>query len=324
MAPNPAAPRAAQSRPSRSPFQGALLGGGIGDALGFPYESRPLDYRPRPLAFTGRRPGGISDDTQLTLVVGDTLLAQGWLDPEDLARRLVEWLPVAIGPGRATMQAVRRLQQGVRWHAAGSPSADSGAMRVAPIGLLRWDDPPLGLAEAVASALPTHHDALAAASAALMAEAVASLVQTDAEAFDPAPWLEGLARLADMLAPEPVAERRDPTSRVTLGDRMRAVGHHLHDPAPAVIGQLFYSGGYVLETMPAVLWAFIREYRDPAAVLAAAITVGHDTDTVGAMAGTLAGALHGVEALPQHLVAQLECRQELDTMACAFFERSGA
>ena len=315
--------RAAPSRPSRSRFQGALLGGGIGDALGFPYESRPLDYHPRPLVFTGRRRGGISDDTQLTLAVGDTLLAQGWLDPEDLARRLVEWLPVAIGPGRATIDAVLRLGRGVPWHAAGSPSAGNGAaMRAAPIGLLRWNDPPLRLAEALASALPTHHDPLAAASTAIMAEAVASLVQIDAEAFEPGPWLEGLARLADLLAPEPVAERRDPTSRVTLGERVRSVGSHLQDPAPEVIGQLFYSGGFVLETLPTVLWSFVTAYRDPTAVLTKAITVGHDTDTVGAMAGTLAGALHGVEALPPHLVAQLDCRQELDTMACALFERA--
>jgi ADP-ribosyl-[dinitrogen reductase] hydrolase len=312
----PAATGAADP-PSLDRFVGTLLGGAVGDALGYPYEGRDVDYGvTRSLRYGGRHPGGISDDTQLTLVVGECLLANGWLDPVDLSGRLVAWLPHGIGAGHATTSAVVRLAQGQPWYRAGSPSAGNGAaMRVAPIALLRWNDPVLRRCEAMLSALPTHHDALAVASTVVMAEAVSWLLVCDPDAFDHDAFIGHLVDGLDGLAATPLPERRDPRSRTTLGARLQEVPALLAlDPAHA-IGERLWSGAFVLESLPAAFWCFLRHPRDPAETLRTAISVGHDADTVAALAGTLAGALNGARQLPAALIDGLPCRDEIVTLA---------
>jgi ADP-ribosyl-[dinitrogen reductase] hydrolase len=312
------------SRPGLDRFVGTLLGGALGDALGFPYEGSDIDYTVRrPLRYTGRHPGGISDDTQLTLVVGECLLSNGWLDPADFSRRLVTWLPHGIGKGRATTQAVARLAEGQPWYRAGSVSAGNGAaMRVAPIALLRWNDPVLRRCEAMLSALPTHHDPLAAASTVVMAEAISWLLVCDPDAFDPDAFIGHLVKGLDGLAPTPVFERRDKNAQTTLQERLWEVPALVsQDPAQAIGGRL-WSGAFVLESLPAALWCFLRHPRDPAETLQTAISVGHDADTVAAMAGTLAGALNGAGRLPGELVDGLECRDEVVGLATNLWERA--
>ena len=59
-----------------------------------------------------------------------------------------------------------------------------------------------------------------------------------------------------------------------------------------------YSGGYVVETFEAVVWCILNtdNYRD---CVLKAVNLGHDTDTVAAIAGGLAGALYGYDAIPE-------------------------
>ena len=118
---------------------GALLGAAIGDMLGSPNEAK--NWAPVPVdAFDPRR-ARIADDTQLTLVVAEALIAGGGtISGPDIAQRFVEWLPYAVGIGSATRRAVHRLEAGVQWDEAGEPSAGNGAaMRASPIGLAHDD-----------------------------------------------------------------------------------------------------------------------------------------------------------------------------------------
>ena len=57
------------------------------------------------------------------------------------------------------------------------------------------------------------------------------------------------------------------------------------------------SGGYVVETMHGVLWSLIKTDSLPTAMLCA-VNLGHDTDTVAAIAGGLAGLWYGADTLP--------------------------
>ena len=58
------------------------------------------------------------------------------------------------------------------------------------------------------------------------------------------------------------------------------------------------SGGYIVDTLEVAVWCILTtdSYKD--AVLKA-VNLGEDTDTVAAVAGGLAGALYGYEAIPQ-------------------------
>lgn len=59
-----------------------------------------------------------------------------------------------------------------------------------------------------------------------------------------------------------------------------------------------HSTGYVVDTLEAVVWCFITtdNYRD---CVLKAVNLGEDTDTIGALAGGLAGCYYGYENIPK-------------------------
>lgn len=80
------------------------------------------------------------------------------------------------------------------------------------------------------------------------------------------------------------------------------------------------SDGYVVSTLEAAQWCLAQHNSFADAVLAA-VNLGGDTDTTGAVVGGMAGWLHGVEAIPTAWIDALPRRSELDTLAKRFAER---
>jgi hypothetical protein len=60
------------------------------------------------------------------------------------------------------------------------------------------------------------------------------------------------------------------------------------------------------EAVPAALFAFIRHIGWFTDAVLQAVHLGGDTDTIAAMTGALAGAFHGVAAIPERCRARLE------------------
>lgn len=58
------------------------------------------------------------------------------------------------------------------------------------------------------------------------------------------------------------------------------------------------SGGYIIDTLEAVLWSVLTTNTYVKAVYKA-VNLGDDTDTIGAISGALAGALYGYESIPK-------------------------
>jgi ADP-ribosylglycohydrolase len=308
---------AGRQAPVPARYTGALLGGAMGDALGRPNEGTrqkrvpPLiDYVPWRGWQEGPK-GTITDDTQLTMCVAECLICHGRIDPEELARRFVTWLPEGRGKGRTTVAAVERLRHGIPWYLAGEDSAGNGAaMRAAPIGLAWWYDPPRLRAEAILSALPTHRSPMAVAGAVAIAAATAWLLTCDPAAWSPEEFIAAIQSAIAGMETDPLPERRDPSVRTTLHDRLGELPALLDDEPDAVLSRL-YSGAYVLESLPAALYCFLRTPHDVETTLILAANAGHDADTVAAMAGTLGGALGGEDALPQRLLKELEHAHDL-------------
>ncbi len=316
--------------PERAYFAGALLGGAMGDALGRPAEGRHpdaikarygrlTDYQPWG-GWTSGPIGTVTDDTQLTMCVAECLIANGWLDPADLARRFVAWLPEGRGKGRTTTDAVERLIAGVPWYRAGDPSSGNApTMRAAPIGLLRWDNPALLRAEAVLSALPTHRQSMGVAGAVVMATATAWLLTRRPGSWSTWDFIAALQDSIEGLETEALPERRDPTVHSTLYQRIGELPG-LMGYKPEVAFARLYNGAYVLESLPSALYCFMRGPYDVEAMLLLAVNAGHDADTVAALAGTLGSALGGVEALPARLLPELEYRERLEILSGALYD----
>jgi ADP-ribosylglycohydrolase len=313
--------------------RGAILGTAIGDALGRPAEGRhPAGLRGQEEAFRDFQPWGghysgpkgtITDDTQLTMCVAQSLLTtRGRIDPEDLARRFVDWLPNGRGTGHTCVTAVYRLQMGENWWTAGVASAGNGAaMRVAPIGIALGADTTLLCHDAALSALVTHADPMAVASAVGHAWLIAHLAGANASTLDPTSLVNELAAAIEVID-DPGAPEREWNQRpgktsaaITLANRVREIPALLGKP----IGEAFdyvYNGAFVLETLPAALWCFFSYRDDPEEGVINAVLRGHDADTVASMAAAYFGALHGVAAFPDRWTGEdLEYQTQLLKLA---------
>ncbi len=68
--------------------------------------------------------------------------------------------------------------------------------------------------------------------------------------------------------------------------------------------------GWIKNTMHAVHWA-LRQGSEFDAVLLAAVNLGGDADTVGAVTGQMAGRIWGYESIPAHLLEVLHDHSEI-------------
>ncbi len=313
----------------RAKYRGALIGGAIGDALGRPWEGRGPSAAQAEFESLGRYrkwsgwksgpTGTVTDDTQLTMSVGDSICALGYLDPEDLSRRFVEWLAVGRGKGAATVEAVTALHAGTAWFRAGARSAGNGAaMRVAPIGLRNAADANAIRRDGAISALITHATEMAVVSAIAQAFMVAQCLHLDAGDLTTdglrSKLLNGLAIVLDGVAEEAVPERRrDRPGLFRLRDRLTEVASRSF-AAAADAFEYFHNGAFVLESLPAALWCFLRHWDDPGQAILTAVSGGYDADTVAALTGTLVGALHGEGGFPSPWLDELEYVEELRSL----------
>jgi ADP-ribosylglycohydrolase len=81
--------------------------------------------------------------------------------------------------------------------------------------------------------------------------------------------------------------------------------------------------GYVIDTLEAALWAFASTEDFESGALAA-VNLGGDADTTGAVYGQLAGAYYGAEAIPSHWRERITCGAEIRGIAEALFRSSTA
>ena len=129
-------------------FEGCLLGLALGDALGAPFEGGFLErllWR-----FLGRTAAGHArwtDDTQMSKDTAESLVANGALDPDDLARRFAASYRWSRGYGPGTAKMLKRIARGADWRSANrsvypqGSFGNGGAMRAPVVGLFYAERP---------------------------------------------------------------------------------------------------------------------------------------------------------------------------------------
>ena len=277
---------------------GCLLGTAIGDAVGLACEGLPRRRQTRVFPrldgprLLGRR-GMVSDDTEHTCLVAQALIESGG-DPNGfaraLARRLRLWLlGMPAGVGWATLRATLKLCLGVPPSRSGVPSAGNGpAMRSALLGVYCGEDPERLRSLVRASARLTHTDPRAEAGA--LAVAVAAHLSGEGPADLPRLYqrtMEGLLGGED-------AGFLDLARRVVAGVE---AGETTQTFAASVSAGERVSG-YVYQTVPVALHAWLRFPRDYRQAVLAVVHCGGDTDTTGAIVGAIVGAAVGLDGIP--------------------------
>jgi poly(ADP-ribose) glycohydrolase ARH3 len=278
------------------PARGALLGTFVGDALGMPYEGAPPGAVPELVEMEDARlgRGTYTDDTQMAIVLAEHLLDRGGVDPDELGRAFLAAYDARRGYGAGTRAVLRLVEQGIPATEAavlvfeGRGSFGNGAaMRVAPVAVRFADDPERAVGEAERSARATHAHVFGVDSARVQAAAVAAALRGE-------DLLQACRRAAA------TAESRH---------RLDAVAALLDDegppPAPEAVAAALGNSSAGHESVPTSLYAALAHESFEDAVRFA-VRCGGDADTIGAMAGALAGARHGASAIPPRWLEALE------------------
>ena len=252
---------------------GCIVGGAIGDVLGGVSERKSMS---------------ISDDTQFTLATCEAITEASGVRPDTFATTFLRWYRARAfsGLGSATLKALRDLDAGAHWALAGArgemAAGNGPAMRIAPLAFVL---DPLSTSDRVVIrdvCRITHHsdEAYVGALAVLLAVVTGNAVP-------PAGVWSFAAHLPD--------------SRVR--DRLLAFEDLSPESTLATVAGRFGSSGYVIETVPLALFTAARiTGHSFESILGELVAAGGDTDTIGSIAGQVAGARLGFSNIPAHLV----------------------
>jgi ADP-ribosyl-[dinitrogen reductase] hydrolase len=281
----------------------AYLGLAIGDALGATVEFMTrseiaaqygLHDQIRGGGWLRLAPGQVTDDTQMSLALGRSLIRCGGLDPRDLCEEFAAWL--RTGPadvGNTCRRGIQRyLSKGtVEGPFAEGDAGNGAAMRVLPVALATLGAPDRARDWSLVQARTTHHHPLSDAACLALVSAVHGLLS--------AKGLPAVQAAAEALVAQHPAFRFTPYR-----------------------GQ---SSAYVVDTMQTVLHHVLTAtgFED---CLVRTVNQGGDADTTGALAGMLAGALWGTAAIPARWLAALDATvtAEIEAQVPRLLELSAA
>jgi len=78
------------------------------------------------------------------------------------------------------------------------------------------------------------------------------------------------------------------------------------------------SNGYVVSTLEACLWTVLKNNNLRDTILAA-VNLGHDADTVGAITGSIAGIIYSYDDIPKSWIEKLKNKEYLDKIIVDFY-----
>ena len=274
---------------------GAVIGSAIGDALGAPFEfGEPRKYSkrfPRPVLggigeLIGNQvwePGEFTDDTQMAIVQAESILARGGIDGADLFKRFQVWASGAKDVGvqtRAVLGSDLPWNESARSYYQRNPNKGAGngsLMRATPTAVRFAAASAEETFDAARhTSTVTHGDPAAAWGTALFH----LMIRAALRGQDPFAALD--AALADL--PSDQARYRE-----MLDVRWQPANTNL-------------TNGTVWTCLAQAVWAVRTNADSFADAVTSAIDLGGDTDTVAAVAGALAGARVGIQAIPSRWV----------------------
>jgi len=296
--------------------RGVLLGLACGDALGRPVEfasaSEITAEHGRLDGMVGHgtwnQPAGtITDDSEQALCIARSLVDQQAFDPVDVADQFVAWFD--SGPfdiGRMTSQSLNRLKHGDKWDEAGqyvwenSPegqnAGNGSVMRCGPLAIPYATDWDRLVTVSRQSSQVTHADPRCTFGCAVLNLTVAGLLK-DAETplQDALDYVDSDAPDELVTALRPLAQNESPSTLETSGYVVHSLQTALHD-------------------------GLFAESAEEAIVTA--VNRGGDTDTIGAIAGAVAGARFGASQLPDRWLRAVDEVVELESLAAHLVEMS--
>ncbi|WP_043641132.1 ADP-ribosylglycohydrolase family protein [Nonomuraea candida] len=297
----------------RDRARGSLLGLAAGDALGAPAENlTPAEIRRRWGRLTEIEGGG-TDDTEYAIFAASLLVRHGHgLTAADVAAAYrEEIIPRVTGPmrgaGFSELGTVEALRRGLRPPLTGLVHShgwsDGLAMRAAPYGVFCPGDP----AEA---ARLIEQDGLVSGSGEgiLGGRAVAGAVAAAMGGAAPREVVAAALSVvpADSWTARNIVRARDVLGRVPGTGEAGLVEAGLVEALHEAVVVAHYPWTDVApEAVALALAAFLAGDGDVEASVTFGVSLGRDADTIGAIAGAVAGASRGEGGVPERWAARI-------------------
>ncbi len=262
---------------------GAYLGLAVGDALGATVEFMTrgeiaAKYGTHRKMIGGGwlhlAPGQVTDDTEMALALGRSLVRKRGFDAKDVCEEFAAWLksgPVDIG--NTCRRGIRRylIHGTVEGPFCDGDAGNGAAMRNLPVAVAAFGRPGVAAEWTVAQCHITHHHPLSDDATLALVGMVQALLAGEG--------IKGVREVAKALV-----------------DRHRAFKFEPYR------GQ---SSAYIVDTMQTVLHHYFitDSFRD---CVLQTVNQGGDADTTGALAGMLAGATYGVGEIPSAWLGKLD------------------
>jgi ADP-ribosylglycohydrolase len=303
---------------------GCLVGVAAGDAMGMPtslmspasiketFVDYVEDFLPAPeghVIHDKMVAGQVTDDTQQTLLLADSIIERGHVDPRDIARRLLKWAEdmgafesLLVGP--SSLRALHLIRSGVPVERSGITGDTNGAsMRIAPVGIYGRGELERTV-DAVANAcMATHYTNIAIAGASAVAMVIGCGIHGTSDVDElmgrameavklgmkrGTSWYGASVRSRTKLALEIVNRTRDKDQ--VMRDLYETVG----------------AGVATTETVPVCLAILKFADGQPVDAIRMATNLGGDCDTTASIVGGMCGAIAGIDAFPLEWIEKLE------------------
>ncbi|PSW18071.1 ADP-ribosylglycohydrolase family protein [Photobacterium sanctipauli] len=302
---------------------GCLYGQAIGDAMGMPselwtknqvtaYFGWISDFLPGPeenIAANEFEAGEFTDDTSQCVALMDAIIEdEGDIIPENIAKHIIAWAKRIdafekniLGP--TSKSALTAITQGVPFEKIEANGVTNGsAMRVAPMGcLLPTHDKDQFVSGVRLSCLPTHKSDIAIAGAVVISWAIS-------RALEGASWQQIKGEVIPLA--NDTQRQHESTFSPLLGHRINFALAVVQASASAqdaktALNDLYEQVGAgmdIIESVPTAIALVELADTQPLRCAELAANLGGDTDTIGAMAVAICGALHGLDAFAdQHI-----------------------
>lgn len=300
-------------------IMGCLAGGVIGDAMGAPVENMTYIEIEEKYGTVSDFEGEGTDDSAIKLILCDAILkhngtvtadefAESFLESEEKYKHLF-YIPVLNMLEKLKAEVVLPVYAGM-----GNMQSSSSAMAISPMGIINAGNPARAAAETfdVAGLIHAGEATFCRDAACAMAAAVAQAMAVGAD--------------VDSVLHAATAYLHPKSAMVMKGSIEEALSYARKYKDYRSFREWFYANRLRTvisdsrETVPVALSMFYLAQGDPVQTILYAVNFGRDTDTIGTMAGALAGAYGGAARIKPEWFGKLQKHNDQSILAGQLYD----
>ena len=306
-----------------SKYVDSIIGHAIGDAMGVPTEfcMREKLLKNPVTTMTGYGshpvpPGTWSDDTSMEIATIESFIENGEFNYFDIMTKWTSWLKnteytatgVVFDVGRTCLSAINKFNSGEYPLESGDKSINSNGngslMRILPVALYSYskklsNQEIINLTNNISSL--THAHDISKLGCYIYVKYVIYL-------------LEGLSK--EEAYKKVQQEDYSSYNKEAIDKYERILKNNIKDYSMSEIK----SSGYVVDTLECAFWILLNSNSYKEAIITST-NIGEDTDTIGAITGSMAGIIYGIESIPKEWLNKLQRKDYLIDLASKFEEK---